>query len=78
MDELEHFLSEPDVEIPPMDFSIADRYGQLVADLRRKGTPIPTNDIWIAATALENGARLLTADRHFERIDGLMLFGLDG
>lgn len=75
--DLEKFLSEPDVEVPQMNFSIADRYGQIVADLRKKGTPIPTNDIWIAAVALENGARLLTADQHFKNVDGLMLHGFE-
>ena len=41
------------------------RYGNLVRQLRLQRTPIPTNDIWIAAVAFEKGAVLLTADRHF-------------
>ena len=73
--ELEMFLSEPDIDIISIDYTIADRYGQIIKDLKRKGKPIPSNDIWIGALALENGARLLTADKHFESIDGLMLYG---
>ena len=37
----------------------------LVAELRRQGTPIPTNDIWIAAVTLENGGRVVASDDHF-------------
>lgn len=77
LEALEQFLEEPDIELAAMNFAIADRYGKIVTDLRKKGSPIPTNDIWIAAVALENGARLLTADRHFDSIDGLMLYGYD-
>jgi tRNA(fMet)-specific endonuclease VapC len=49
----------------------ADRFGRIAAALRRRGTPIPTNDVWIAAHAFESGAELLSFDRHFEQIDGL-------
>ncbi|MGH8475970.1 MAG: PIN domain-containing protein [Methylococcales bacterium] len=38
-----------------------------------KGTPVPTNDIWIAATALQKGLPLFTLDQHFQRIAGLLL-----
>ena len=40
--------------------------------VRKKGRPIPTNDVWIAAHALESGAELISYDRHFEFIDGLV------
>jgi tRNA(fMet)-specific endonuclease VapC len=50
---------------------VAIRYGRFFADLRRAGTPIPTNDLWIAATALDSGAHLLTFDGDFERIAAL-------
>jgi tRNA(fMet)-specific endonuclease VapC len=49
----------------------ADRFGRIAANLRRAGTPIPTNDIWIAAHAMESGAELITLDHHFEHIPGL-------
>ena len=53
----------------------ADRYStifaRIAAALRAKGSPIPTNDVWIAAHALETGADLVSADRHFESVDGI-------
>lgn len=49
----------------------ADRYGRIAASLRAKGRPIPTNDIWIAAHVMETGADLVSADSHFEHVDGL-------
>jgi predicted nucleic acid-binding protein len=50
---------------------VARRYGALFARLRSAGTPIPINDVWIAAAAMETGSRLITFDRDFERIPGL-------
>jgi tRNA(fMet)-specific endonuclease VapC len=60
-------------EIPVVgwDFDIADHYGRIQAALRRKGRPIPQNDIWIAATALRHGMKLITLDQHFAAVDGL-------
>ena len=46
-------------------------HSRIAVNLRRKGRPIPTNDIWIAAHAMESGADLVSADRHFEEVDGL-------
>ena len=45
--------------------------GHCYAGLRRKGQLIPTNDVWIAASALEHGAALLTRDAHFRHVEGL-------
>jgi tRNA(fMet)-specific endonuclease VapC len=52
---------------------IAERYAILYADLRLKGTPIPTNDLWIAAAALETGSRLVSYDEHFKNVPGLVV-----
>jgi tRNA(fMet)-specific endonuclease VapC len=49
----------------------AECYGQIRADLAKAGTPIPENDIWIAALAREQGMLLVTRDAHFQRISGL-------
>ena len=49
----------------------AERYGVISAALRAKGRPIPANDVWIAAHAMETGADLVSADAHFEHVDGL-------
>lgn len=70
---LNRFLEEDGVFCQPVTRSIAERYGHIKAALKKRGTPIPENDIWIAATALETGARLLSYDAHFNQIDGLVL-----
>jgi len=51
----------------------ADEYGRIIEDLERRGLRIPTNDIWIAAAAIECGLPLLATDAHFERVEGLDL-----
>jgi tRNA(fMet)-specific endonuclease VapC len=68
---LDAFLAMPTVELLPVTRTTADRFGRIGAALRAKGTPIPTNDIWIAAQAMETGAELLSSDSHFEAVDGL-------
>ncbi len=65
---LDEFLREDFVEVLPITADVARRYGEVFVDLRRAGTPIPVNDIWIAAAALDAGAHLLTFDTDFERI----------
>jgi len=72
MGDLEAFLENAYVEFLPVSLTTADRFGRIAASLRRKGTPLPTNDIWIAAHAVESGAELLSFDRHFELIEGLV------
>ena len=69
--ELVRFLDSPRVELLPVTAQTADSYALVYSNLRRKGRPIPTNDLWIAASALEHGAALLTRDSHFGAIDGL-------
>jgi tRNA(fMet)-specific endonuclease VapC len=64
---LAEFLAEPFVSTLPVTPSVARHYGRLSADLRRAGTPIPINDIWIAATTLDCGGHLLTFDDHFDK-----------
>ena len=66
--ELDEFLSHPFVEALLVDTSVAQIYGEIFADLRSRGRPLPTNDIWIAATAARAGATVLTFDRHFESV----------
>jgi len=70
---LDEFLKEPWVELQLVTRVTADRFGRVAADLRKAGTPIPTNDIWIAAHAFETGAELVSFDRHFEGVRGLPL-----
>lgn len=69
--ELSQFINTPRVNVVPSTAATADLYALVYAALRRKGQPIPTNDLWIAASSLEHGAALLTLDAHFKSIDGL-------
>lgn len=66
--DLLEFLNSPVVEELPVEGEVSHHYAAIVADLRRAGTPLPTNDLWIAATAVRHGALVLTYDRHFEAI----------
>ena len=68
---LERFLEEPFVSVRPIDAEVSARYGEVFSQLKRAGTPIPTNDIWIAAVALESGAHLLSFDEDFKQVAGL-------
>lgn len=65
---LEQFLETPRVRVVPIDDAVANRYALIFAHLRTAGTPIPTNDVWIAAGAMSTGASLLTLDRHFSKV----------
>lgn len=68
---LDDFLQEPYVEVTDITADVARRYGEVFAALRQAGTPIPVNDIWIAAVALNVGAHLITFDDDFSKIEGL-------
>lgn len=74
VDELHQFLDRPGVRVVPIDHGVARRYGDIVAALRNAGTPIPTNDIWIAAVAIEQNGELLTRDEHFNNVPMLRLY----
>lgn len=65
-----YFLEDPNVRLLPVTWDTADFFGRISAELRRKGRPIPTNDIWIAAHAQETGADLISSDPHFDHIEG--------
>ncbi len=65
---LQRFLQTPRVRTIVVDAETGDRYAQINDALRRAGTPIPTNDIWIAAGAMQFGLQLVTTDAHFERV----------
>lgn len=59
----------------PQNAHTGYHYGQVKAGLQRKGRPIPENDIWIAATAMQYGLVLATNDRHFDHVEGLQRVG---
>lgn len=58
-------------EILPCDAQTAKLYGEVKEGLRRKGRPIPENDVWIGALALQHGLILVTRDSHFEHVANL-------
>jgi len=72
MDDLDRFLKHEVVDLLPIGKITSDRYSRIAVNLRKQGTPIPTNDIWIAAQAMEQGAELITSDQHFDKIIGLV------
>jgi tRNA(fMet)-specific endonuclease VapC len=68
---LAKFLDTPRVEILVCDDQTTRFYAELKLQLKRAGTPIPINDVWIAALALQHGATLFTRDSDFDRIPQL-------
>lgn len=61
-----------------IDSSTAKYYGEMIATLYKKGKPIPTNDAWIAAIALQHGFTLITNDKHFEEVPDLKMINWKG
>lgn len=76
---LQRFLQKPGVETVDVTVETASIFGLLMDNLRKAGTPLPINDVWIAAQAMETGSVLVTLDSHFKKIAGLRLWeeGLD-
>ena len=72
--ELNQFLDSPRTRLYPIDEDTAEYYSSILNQLKKDGTPIPTNDIWIAATAFQHGLKIYTADKHFASIAGLLLY----
>lgn len=58
-------------DVLPVTPAVAERYGRLKAELAGQGTPIPANDIWVAAVAIEADLVLVSDDAHFQRVPGL-------
>ena len=71
---LEKFLRKPTINILNASIETAEVFGEMKNALKVAGTPLPINDVWIAAHSLENGAVLVTYDRHFKKIAGLRLW----
>ncbi|PDW00194.1 type II toxin-antitoxin system VapC family toxin [Candidatus Viridilinea mediisalina] len=71
--ELQQFLASPRVSIRSIDDHTAQYYARVYRSLKHKGKPIPTNDMWIAASALQAGCALFSFDGHFQHIDGLVV-----
>ena len=68
---LQWFLSQDGVTTLGVDAPVSHRYAEIHRALRGLGRPIPTNDLWIAAIAVEHGLVLYTRDSHFKQVPGL-------
>jgi tRNA(fMet)-specific endonuclease VapC len=69
LEQIQRFLAAADVLNPDQDTAL--HYGRIAANLARKGTPIPQNDIWIAALSIQCRLPLATRDQHFQHVEGL-------
>jgi predicted nucleic acid-binding protein len=75
---LKDFLSSPRVIIADIDEETSERYAVIVQSLRIKGTPIPTNDLWIAASAMQHGLKVLTTDKHYLEVPQIITEYVEG
>jgi tRNA(fMet)-specific endonuclease VapC len=74
---LRKFMAKPTVGMLLPGRETAEQYARLFVQLKRAGTPVPDNDLWIAALALENDLALITRDRHFDNIPQLLTVRAD-
>ena len=71
--ELDRFLAVAKTKAVTIDEQTSLIFAKVFCDLRRQGTPIPTNDMWIAASAFQHGLKVLSFDKHFQQAKGLEL-----
>ena len=71
--ELHRLLASPRVNLVDLNVETADRYAVILTALWAAGTPIPTNDIWIAVSAMQHGLRVLTTDPHFDKVPQVLV-----
>ena len=74
---LRKFMAKPTVGMLLPGRETAEQYARLFVQLKRAGTPVPDNDLWIAALTLENDLALITRDRHFDNIPQLLTVRAD-
>ena len=72
--QLDSFLQIPTVHIMTATQETADIFGIIKSQLRKAGTPIPINDVWIAAHTAESGSHLITFDLHFNNIPNILMW----
>jgi tRNA(fMet)-specific endonuclease VapC len=71
--QLARFLSSPRVREISITSDTAEWFASILHKLQQSGSPIPTHDIWLASSAMEQGARLATRDQHFQHVAELQL-----
>jgi tRNA(fMet)-specific endonuclease VapC len=69
---LNKLLAKPAVGVLLPARETAEQYARLFVQLKRAGTPVPDNGLWIAALTLEHDLTLITRDKHFERFPQLL------
>jgi predicted nucleic acid-binding protein len=77
METFTRFREKPRTVTVAITESTSEWFAEVKQILRRKGQPVPTNDVWIAASCMEHGAHLLSFDTHFDLIDGLLRVSID-
>ena len=75
---LNRFLLKPTVKTLNATLETAEVFGMVKSKLKTAGTPLPINDLWIAAHAIETGSIVVTFDRHFNEVSGLRLWDQAG
>lgn len=73
---LRDFLNKPTVRTLDATSETAEIFGLVKNTLKKAGTPLPINDVWIASHALETGSVVVTYDSHFTKVQGLRLWDL--
>lgn len=71
---LRDFMEKDTVRILSAGEETAEIFGEIKDRLKKAGTPIPINDVWISAHVFESGSHLVAKDKHFEMIPGLLLW----
>ena len=71
--ELAEFLHSPRVRQLAVDAETAEHYAVLFTGLRKKGRPVPTNDLWVASSAMQHGYAVFSFDKHFAEMDNLIV-----
>jgi tRNA(fMet)-specific endonuclease VapC len=70
-EQLDIFLEKSKVKLLNVTYETSEVFGEIKNKLKKAGTPVPINDVWIAAQAIETGSKLATLDDHFDRISGI-------
>lgn len=70
---LARFLNSPRVRVLFADEATTHHYANLFRQLRTQATPIPSNNLWVAALAVQHGLTLLSRDEHFAHLPQLLL-----
>ncbi len=73
LEQLRNLLNRPSIKTIEITIKTSEFFALITSQLKKSGTPIPTNDIWIASCAMEHGLTLATRDAHFKKITNLLL-----